>query len=106
MVMVDECINILFVCDIIELIDEVCKVIVLLDILVKQVLIELCMVIVCDNVGEDFGVCWGFFDCQDDNGVLGLFEGVEIIFGGVVLDLGDCLNVNLLVISVVGVIGF
>ena len=105
-VTVDERTNTLLVRDTIESIDEARKVIASLDIPVKQVLIESRMVTVRDNVGEDFGVRWGFSDRQDDNGVSGSLEGAETISGGVVPDLGDRLNVNLPVTSAAGAIGF
>ncbi len=105
-VTVDERTNTLLVRDTIESIDEARKVIASLDIPVKQVLIESRMVTVRDNVGEDFGVRWGFSDRQDDNGVSGSLEGADSIASGVIPDLSDRLNVNLPVTSAAGAIGF
>ncbi|MFS1701551.1 type IV pilus secretin PilQ family protein [Aestuariibacter sp. GS-14] len=105
-VTVDERTNTILVRDTIESIDEARKVISSLDIPVKQVLIESRMVTVRDNVGEDFGVRWGFSDRQDDNGISGSLEGADTIASGVVPDLSDRLNVNLPVTSAAGAIGF
>ncbi|APE04716.1 secretin [Alteromonas sp. RW2A1] len=105
-VTVDERTNTLLIRDTLESIDEARKTIEVLDIPVKQVLIESRMVTVLDNVDEQLGVRWGFSDRQDDNGVSGSLEGADTIAGGIAPTINDRLNVNLPVSSAAGTIGF
>lgn len=105
-VTIDERTNTILVRDIQSSIDEARELIALLDVPVKQVLIESRMVTVRDNVGDELGVRWGFSDRQDDNGVSGTLEGADIIAGGVVPALAQRLNVNLPVANPAGRIGF
>ncbi|WP_420934768.1 type IV pilus secretin PilQ [Alteromonas sp. A081] len=105
-VTVDERTNTLLIRDTLESIDEARKTIEVLDIPVKQVLIESRMVTVLDNVDEQLGVRWGFSDRQNDNGVSGSLEGADIIAGGIVPPVNNRLNVNLPVSSAAGTIGF
>lgn len=105
-VTVDERTNTLIIRDTLLSIDEARKMINVLDIPVKQVLIESRMVTVLDNVDEQLGVRWGFSDRQDDNGVSGSIEGADTIAGGLVPSIDDRLNVNLPVSSAAGTIGF
>jgi type IV pilus assembly protein PilQ len=98
-VTVDDRTNTLLLRDTLASIDEARKMINVLDVPVKQVLIESRMVTVLDNVDEQLGVRWGFSDRQDDNGVSGSLEGADTIAGGVVPTIGDRLNVNLPVAS-------
>ncbi|MEQ3640284.1 MAG: type IV pilus secretin PilQ family protein [Alteromonas sp.] len=105
-VTVDERTNTLLIRDTLESIDEARKTIEVLDIPVKQVLIESRMVTVLDNVDEQLGVRWGFSDRQDDNGVSGSLEGADTIAGGIVPSINNRLNVNLPVSSAAGTIGF
>jgi len=105
-VTVDERTNTLLIRDTLESIDEARKTIEVLDIPVKQVLIESRMVTVLDNVDEQLGVRWGFSDRQDDNGISGSLEGADTIAGGIVPSINNRLNVNLPVSSAAGTIGF
>lgn len=105
-VTVDERTNTLIIRDTLSSIDEARKMIDVLDIPVKQVLIESRMVTVLDNVDEQLGVRWGFSDRQDDNGVSGSIEGADTIAGGVIPSIDNRLNVNLPVSSAAGTIGF
>lgn len=105
-VTVDERTNTLIIRDTLASIDEARKMIDVLDIPVKQVLIESRMVTVLDNVDEQLGVRWGFSDRQDDNGVSGSIEGADTIAGGLIPSIDDRLNVNLPVSNAAGTIGF
>lgn len=58
-VLYDDCINILFLYDSLECIKELCNFIVVLDKLVQQVFIELCIVVVIDQFICEFGVKFG-----------------------------------------------
>jgi type IV pilus assembly protein PilQ len=98
-VTVDDRTNTLLIRDTLASIDQARKMIDVLDVPVKQVLIESRMVTVLDNVDEQLGVRWGFSDRQDDNGVSGSIEGADTIAGGVIPTIGDRLNVNLPVAS-------
>lgn len=105
-VTVDERTNTMLIRDTLASIDEARNMINVLDIPVKQVLIESRMVTVLDNVDEQLGVRWGFSDRQDDNGVSGSIEGADTIAGGSVPSINDRLNVNLPVTGAAGTIGF
>ena len=105
-VTVDERTNTLIIRDTLASIDEARKMIKVLDIPVKQVLIESRMVTVLDNVDEQLGIRWGFSDRQNDNGVSGTIEGANTIAGGVVPPIDQRLNVNLPVSGAAGTIGF
>ena len=105
-VTIDERTNTILVRDIQSSIDEARELIALLDVPVKQVLIESRMVTVRDNIGDELGVRWGFSDRQDDNGISGTLEGADVIAGGVVPALNQRLNVNLPVANPAGRIGF
>jgi type IV pilus assembly protein PilQ len=105
-VSVDDRTNTLLLRDTQLSIDEAKALIKALDIPIKQVLIESRMVTVRDNVGEQFGVRWGFNDKQDDSGVSGSLEGAQSIASGIIPSLTDRLNVNLPVSNPAGSIGF
>lgn len=105
-VTVDERTNTMLIRDTLASIDEARNMINVLDIPVKQVLIESRMVTVLDNVDEQLGVRWGFSDRQDDNGVSGSIEGADTIAGGSVPSINDRLNVNLPVTGAAGTVGF
>jgi type IV pilus assembly protein PilQ len=105
-VSVDDRTNTLLLRDTQLSIDEAKALINALDIPIKQVLIESRMVTVRDNVGEQFGVRWGFNDKQDDSGVSGSLEGAQSIASGIIPSLTDRLNVNLPVSNPAGSIGF
>ena len=67
----------------------------MLDIPIKQVLIEARMVTVKDDVAEDLGVRWGVTDQQGTKGTSGSLEGANSIAAGILPSLSDRLNVNL-----------
>jgi type IV pilus assembly protein PilQ len=105
-VTVDERTNTLLIRDTLASIDQARDMIRVLDIPVKQVLIESRMVTVLDNVDEQLGVRWGFSDRQDDNGVSGSIEGADTIASGSVPSIDDRLNVSLPITGAAGTIGF
>lgn len=105
-VTVDERTNTLIIKDTTESIADAFEMIELLDIPVRQVLIESRMVTVRDGVDEQLGVRWGFSDRQDEDGVSGSLEAADTIAGGTVPTIDDRLNVNLPVSSPAGRIGF
>jgi len=98
-VTVDERTNTMLIRDTQESIDEAREMVALLDIPVKQVLIESRMVTVRDNVDEQLGVRWGFTDRQNDVSTSGGLNGANSANAGVLAPLSDRLNVNLPVAS-------
>ena len=104
-VTVDERTNTLIIRDTDASISNAMETIQLLDIPVRQVLIESRMVTVRDGVDEQIGVRWGFTDQQDSDGISGSIEGAETVAGGQIPALADRLNVNLPVSNPAGRIG-
>lgn len=104
-VTVDERTNTLLVRDTQASINEAKAMIAMLDIPIRQVLIESRMVTVRDNFDEQLGVRWGFSDQQNDDGVSGSLEGANTIAGGTIPSIADRLNVNLPVSNPAGRIG-
>ncbi|MBH0058395.1 type IV pilus secretin PilQ family protein [Pseudoalteromonas sp. SWXJZ94C] len=94
-VSVDKRTNTLLLKDTAKSIESIRKMIEVLDIAVKQVVIEARMVTVRDNVTEDIGVRWGFSDQQGSDGISGSLEGAETISNGTIPSISDRLNVNL-----------
>ncbi|WP_372873108.1 type IV pilus secretin PilQ [Shewanella sp.] len=94
-VAVDERTNTLLVKDTAETLLNVRRMIDVLDIPIRQVLIESRMVTVKDNVAEDLGIRWGITDQQGTKGASGSLEGAQSIANGVVPGISDRLNVNL-----------
>jgi type IV pilus assembly protein PilQ len=88
-------------------IDEARKTIEVLDIPVKQVLIESRMVTVRDNASEQIGVRWGFTGNTSDGATSGSLVGADVANSGTVPGaITDRLNVNLPVANAAGRIGF
>ncbi|NKF52188.1 type IV pilus secretin PilQ family protein [Shewanella sp. WXL01] len=94
-VAVDERTNTLLVKDTAEILENVHRLTDVLDIPIRQVLIESRMVTVKDNISEDLGIRWGITDQQGTKGTSGSLEGAESIAAGLVPALNDRLNVNL-----------
>lgn len=94
-VAVDERTNTLLVKDTEETLESIHRLIEVLDIPIKQVLIEARMVTVKDDVAEDLGVRWGITDQQGTKGTSGSLEGANSIANGVIPSISDRLNVNL-----------
>lgn len=104
-VTVDERTNTLIIRDTDASISNAIDTVTLLDIPVRQVLIESRMVTVRDGVDEQIGVRWGFTDQQDSDGISGSIEGAETVGGGEIPAIADRLNVNLPVSNPAGRIG-
>ncbi|QYK14830.1 type IV pilus secretin PilQ family protein [Shewanella rhizosphaerae] len=94
-VAVDDRTNTLLVKDTEESLENIHRLVEVLDIPIRQVLIESRMVTVKDDVSEDLGIKWGITDQQGSKGTSGSLEGANDIANGVVPDIGDRLNVNL-----------
>ncbi|BDX08217.1 type IV pilus secretin PilQ [Planctobacterium marinum] len=103
---VDNRTNTIIIKDTAESINEAVQMIELLDVPVRQVLIESRMVTVRDGVDEQLGVRWGFSDRQDEDGVSGSLVAADQLSAGTVPSIDDRLNVNLPVSSPAGRIGF
>jgi len=98
--------NMLLVQDTAVKLDDVRRLVKVLDIPVKQVVIEARIVTVTDNVNEEFGIRWGVTDTISDGAVSGSLEGAASASSGVVPGLSDRLNVNLPVTEPAGTIAF
>ncbi|GGZ14119.1 type IV pilus secretin PilQ [Shewanella fodinae] len=94
-VAVDERTNTLLVKDTAETLENVHRLVDVLDIPIKQVLIESRMVTVSDTVAQDLGVRWGITDLQGNKGTSGTLEGASSLVSGTTPSLDDRLNVNL-----------
>ncbi|MFO6424504.1 type IV pilus secretin PilQ [Motilimonas sp. KMU-193] len=109
-VSIDERTNTLLIKDTADVIDSVKRMIEILDIPVKQVLIESRMVTVRDNIGEELGVRWGITKATTDGTTSGSLEGTNPASGvdgtPTVPSLDDRLNVNLPVANPAGSIAF
>lgn len=102
---VDERTNTIIIRDTEESITNALDMIKILDIPVRQVLIESRMVTVRDGVDEQLGIRWGFSDKQDDDAISGSLSGAESLASGTIPVVDDRLNVNLPVSSPAGRIG-
>ncbi|MFB2642864.1 type IV pilus secretin PilQ [Shewanella bicestrii] len=94
-VAVDERTNTVLVKDTAEIIENIHRLVEVLDIPIRQVLIESRMVTVKDDVSEDLGIRWGVTDQQGSKGTSGTLEGAGSIANGTVPTLDNRLNVNL-----------
>ncbi|MBY6187824.1 type IV pilus secretin PilQ family protein [Marinobacter hydrocarbonoclasticus] len=105
-VSVDERTNTLLIYDTAERLEDIHRLVEILDVPVKQVVIESRMVTVRDNINEELGIRWGISDQQGDKGTSGTLPGAEDIVNGVIPSLDDRLNVNLPVVDPAGSIAF
>lgn len=94
-VTVDERTNILLIRDTAKSIEDIKRMITVLDIPVRQVVIEARMVTVKDNVNEELGIRWGVTDTSGDYASSGNLSGASSASQGLVPSLGDRMNVNL-----------
>jgi len=93
----DQRTNTLLLKDTAAVIDAVKEMVAVLDIPVRQVVIEARMVTVSDSVGEELGVRWGLTSDSGDSSTSGSLEGIEDSS-----DIDDRLNVNLGVADAAG----
>lgn len=105
-VSVDERTNTLLIRDTAKSIEDIKRMISILDIPVRQVVIEARMVTVKDNVGEELGIRWGITDTDGEYATSGSVEGTSSANQGVVPSIGDRLNVNLPTVNPAGSIAF
>jgi type IV pilus assembly protein PilQ len=108
-VSVDDRTNTLLVKDTAEVIDHIKKMLQVLDIAVKQVVIEARMVTIDDGVDEQLGVRWGVTKAEENGSISGSIEGNDSVAGGTVPtgdNVSDRLNVNLPVANAAGSIAF
>ncbi len=105
-VTIDERTNTLLVQDTSLRLEEVRELVNILDIPVREVMIEARIVTANDGFSRELGVRWGLTDRNSQSGFAGTLEGAESIANGVTPPLNQRLNVNLPVSSAAGSIGF
>ena len=105
-VSVDERTNTLLIRDTAQSIEDIKRMVAVLDIPVRQVVIEARMVTVKDNINEELGIRWGITDTDGETGTSGTLTGADSANAGTTPDIGDRMNVNLPVASPAGSIAF
>lgn len=105
-VSVDERTNTLLIRDTAKSIEDIKRMVNILDIPVRQVIIEARMVTVTDDINEELGIRWGITDTDGEFTSSGSLEGVDTAAAGTVPGLSDRLNVNLPVASPAGALAF
>lgn len=116
-VSVDERTNTLLIRDTAKSIEDIKRMVNILDIPIRQVVIESRMVTVKDNINEELGIRWGITNTDGEYATSGSLEGVGQATGtralndadvgiGKVPQLGDGLNVNLPVSDAAGMLAF
>ncbi|WOH36182.1 type IV pilus secretin PilQ family protein [Thalassotalea fonticola] len=105
-VTVDERTNTLLIRDTANSIEDIKRMINVLDIPIRQVVIESRMVTVKDNISEELGIRWGVTHNGGDTSSSGSLEGADLANAGVVPSINDRLNVNLPVADPAGAIAF
>ena len=113
-VSVDERTNTLLIRDTAKSIEDIKRMVTILDVPVRQVVIEARMVTVKDNMNEELGIRWGVTNTDGEYTTSGSIEGTSTASGtrsttpgvGTVPSIGDGLNVNLPVASAAGTIAF
>ncbi|MBE8167023.1 MAG: type IV pilus secretin PilQ family protein, partial [Shewanella sp.] len=94
-VSIDERTNMLLLKDTVESIENIHRLVKVIDIPIRQVLIEARVVTVRDNIAQDLGIRWGFSDQQGNDGSSGTLIGADKIANGIIPSLDERLNVNL-----------
>lgn len=105
-VSVDERTNTLLIRDTANSIEDIKRMVSVLDIPVRQVIIESRMVTVKDNINEELGIRWGVTDTDGESSTSGSLGGADNAGNGIVPDLSDRLNVNLPATTPAGSIAF
>ena len=105
-VSVDERTNTLLIRDTADSIEDIKRMVNVLDIPVRQVVIESRMVTVKDNINEELGIRWGVTDTDGEYATSGTLAGAASANTGAVPAFNDQLNVNLPVTSPAGSIAF
>ncbi len=105
-VSVDERTNTLLIRDTATSIEDIKRMVTILDVPIRQVVIEARMVTVNDNLNEELGIRWGATNTDGEGTTSGTLKGVDEARGGNVPSLTDRLNVNLPVATPAGTIAF
>lgn len=113
-VSVDERTNTLLIRDTANSIEDIKRMVTILDVAIRQVVIEARMVTVKDNMNEELGIRWGVTNTDGEFSTSGTIEGAstangtrsDTAGGGTVPQVGDGLNVNLPVAGAAGTIAF
>ncbi len=112
-VSVDERTNTLLIRDTSKSIEDIKRMVNILDIPVRQVIIEARMVTVKDNINEELGIRWGVTNADGEFASSGSLDGTSIANNiatnpgvGNIPPLSDRLNVNLPVASPAGALAF
>jgi type IV pilus assembly protein PilQ len=105
-VSVDERTNTLLIRDTATSIEDIKRMVSVLDIPVRQVIIESRMVTVKDNINEELGIRWGVTDTGSDSSTSGSLTGADNAGNGIIPSLSERLNVNLPVANPAGSIAF
>lgn len=106
-VSVDERTNTLLIRDTAASIKDIKRMVDVLDIPVRQVVIESRMVTVKDDINEELGIRWGVTDTDGQYATSGSLNGANDATGGAIVpSLADRLNVNLPVANPAGSIAF
>ncbi len=105
-VSVDERTNTLLIRDTAKSIEDIKRMVGVLDIPIRQVIIEARMVTVKDNINEELGIRWGLTDTDGESSTSGSLNGANTAGGGTVPSIADRLNVNLPVTNPAGSIAF
>jgi len=107
-VSVDERTNTLLVRDTAKSIEDIKRMVTVLDVPVRQVIIESRMVTVTDNIEEELGIRWGVTGTDGEYSNAGTISGANAAnrVSGEIPSLEDRLNVNLPVSSAAGSLAF
>lgn len=105
-VTVDDRTNTLLIRDTAQSIEDIKRMVAVLDIPVRQVVIESRMVTVKDNINEELGIRWGVTNTDGEYGSSGTIAGADSANRGVTPDLADRMNVNLPVATPAGSLAF
>lgn len=106
-VSVDERTNTLLLRDTAKSIEDIKRMVNILDVAVRQVVIEARMVTVKDNINEELGIRWGVTTNGSDVDSSGSLEAIDSMNStSQVPNIADRLNVNLPVASAAGTIAF
>ena len=92
---VDERTNILLIRDTAKSIKDIKRMVGVLDIPVRQVVIEARMVTVKDNVDDELGIRWGVTNNNKNYSSSGSLAGAQSAGNGIVPSINDRMNVNL-----------
>lgn len=105
---VDERTNTLLIRDTTSSIDSIKRMVKILDVPVRQVIIEARMITVKDNINEELGIRWGITKSGSDSATSGSLNGFSMQNNSITpsLSLSDRLNVNLPIENPAGNIAF